>query len=136
MSLSWEFPSVGDSCLGQSANTTVLFSVALSQTNPPTFFQSTSINNMYLATLAPGMWFWTVYASNKYFTTEASEIRSFLVCNPTPPVAPNQIYPLNGDYVADEEFSLSFSAPGVFGTECDFQIETSYYLVSNFFVCY
>lgn len=78
ITLEWEFPSVGESCLG-TVNTTVLFSVALSQTYPPQFFEAISENQMYLQLLAPGMWFWTVFASNRYYTTPANETHAFLV---------------------------------------------------------
>ena len=55
------------------------------------------------------------------------------VCNPTAPAVPIQIYPLNGEYIPDKQFNLTFFAPGSFGTMCKPEIEAPFYTVSFLF---
>lgn len=56
------------------------------------------------------------------------------ICNPYPPAVPNPLFPLNGEYVSDVQFSLSFFASGSFGTVCQPQIAEGYYRVLNKYI--
>ena len=42
-------------------------------------------------------------------------------------MSPIQVYPLNGEYVPAANFSMTFFAPGSFGTVCNSQIDQDYY---------
>lgn len=124
--LQWGYPSYGENCANSSQ---LQFSIFLSQTYPPQYYGDTTSNSLSLATLSPGYWYWTIQASNDELSTLATETRSLLVCNPGSPAAPSQLFPLNGDYVADVQFNISFYGPGSFGTICQPEIPYDYYRV-------
>lgn len=144
--LEWTIPDAGQSCLSDTDNSSLVFSIFASQSYPPEFLASTNANYSEMNVLSPGLWFWTVSASNSYFFTPVPEIRSFMVesgticfspyqvCNPMSPMAPDQIYPPNGEYISDIQFSLTFVGSGSFGISCSPQIGCSHYRVCIVFM--
>lgn len=82
MRLEWSVPDAGQSCLNENENSSLVFSVFLSQSYPPDFFAATNANYSELTFLNPGLWFWTISAANTYFSTNALEMRFFIVASP------------------------------------------------------
>ena len=77
LTLSWSEPSpIGQSCNGDGP---LSYRIYLEQVNPPSFFADTSETSINVQTLSPGIWYWTVKATNSIYQTWASGTNQFLV---------------------------------------------------------